>query len=413
MDKRRVVITGIGTVNPVGNDVDTSWNGLITGQSGIGPITQFDPSDFDSKIAGEIKDLDLNLWLSRKDQRRMEPFCHFGMSASQMAYQDSGLNRDEENPERVGVIIGSGIGGLQTLEEHMKILEERGPSKFSPFMVPKMLINIISGWVAMEFKAQGPNFCIVTACASATHSIGEGMKSIRTNESDIIIAGGCEAAVSPLGVGGFCSIRALSTRNDDPLHASRPFDAERDGFVIGEGAGVVILEEYEHAKARGAKIYCEVAGFGSTCDAHHITAPDPEATQSSRAMRMALETAGLPMDSVDYINAHGTSTPLNDKSETLAIKLALGEDNARKTAVSSTKSMTGHLLGAAGGIEAVFCAKAIETGVVPPTMNLENPDPLCDLDYVPNEARQVNPKVVLSNSLGFGGHNGTLCFRKV
>lgn len=411
--KRRVVVTGLGIVSPLGCSVDAVWSRLMKGESGIGPITHFDATLFDAKIAGQVKEFDVDAFIPKKEQRRMDPFCHFGVSAAKMAVSDAGLEMDKEDPWRVGVIVSSGIGGLQVVEVQCNNFLQRGPSRFSPFMIPQMITNILSGRIAIEYGMKGPNFCVVSACASATHSIGESLRIIQSGDADIMLSGGAEAPICVLSVGGFCAMRALSTRNDDPTRASRPFDKDRDGFVCAEGAGVLVLEEMEHARARGAKIYCELAGYGRTCDAYHITAPDEGAEAAAKGISLALADAGLNADQVEYINAHGTSTPLNDKGETLAIKKALGETAARKAMVGSTKSMTGHLLGAAGAVEAIFCSMALKKGQIPATINLENPDPACDLDYVPNTAREVPIKTVLSNSLGFGGHNGTIAFKAV
>jgi len=413
MSRRKVVITGMGAVTPIGNTLADFWEGLKSGRSGGGPITQIENLEgFTSKIAAEVKNFDIEPFLSKKEARKMDPFTRFGLAASIMAVQDAGLEVEKENLERIGVIVSTGIGGLQILEDQHTVYAERGPSRFSPFMIPVMITNIVAGHIAIRYGFKGPNFCVTSACASGTHSIGEALRMIQHGEADVMLAGGTEAAITALGVGGFCALRALTTRNDDPARASRPFDANRDGFLIGEGAGVIVIESEEHAKARGARIYCELAGYGRTCDAHHITAPSPDATEAARGMRLAFEDAGLKAEDIDYINAHGTSTELNDKGETLAIKKALGEEQARRVAVSSTKSMTGHLLGAAGGIEAIACAMAIYEGIVPPTINYETPDPDCDLDYVPNTARKMDVRAALSNSLGFGGHNATLCFKK-
>ena len=343
----------------------------------------------------------------------MDPFCHYGIAAAKMAVSDAGLEMGKEDPWRVGVMVSSGIGGLQVVEVQCNNFLQRGPSRFSPFMIPQMITNILSGRIAIEHGMKGPNFCVVSACASATHSIGESLRIIQSGDADVMLTGGAEAPVCVLSVGGFCAMRALSTRNDDPTRASRPFDRDRDGFVCAEGAGVLVLEEMEHARARGAKIYCELAGYGRTCDAYHITAPDEGAEAAAKGISLAVADAGMNPDQVEYINAHGTSTPLNDKGETLAIKKALGETAARKTMVGSTKSMTGHLLGAAGAVEAIFCSMALKKGQIPATINLENPDPACDLDYVPNTAREVPIKTALSNSLGFGGHNATVAFKAV
>ena len=413
MSRRKVVITGMGAVTPIGNNLAEFWEGLKAGKSGAGPVTKIENIDaFSTTIAAEVKDLDIEQFISKKEARKMNFFTQYGLAASIMAVQDSGLDLDQEDREKIGVIVSSGIGGLQIMEASQDTYRERGPSRLSPFVIPVMITNIVAGHIAIKYGLNGPNFCVTSACASGTHSIGEALRIIQHGEADVMLAGGTEASVTPLGLGGFCALRALTSRNDDPAHASRPFDAERDGFLMGEGAGVIVIESEEHAKARGAHIYCELAGYGRTCDGHHITAPDPEAAQAARAMRLAFEDAGLSAEEIDYINAHGTSTSLNDKGETEAIKKALGKEQAYKVAVSSTKGMTGHLLGAAGGIEAIVCAMAIQEGIIPPTINYENPDPNCDLDYVPNEARKTEVRAALSNSLGFGGHNATLCFKK-
>ena len=413
MSRRKVVITGLGTVTPVGNNLSDFWENIKAGKSGAGPVTKIENIEtFSTTIAAEVKDLDIEQFISKKEARKMNPFTQYGLAAAIMAVEDSGLQLDQEDREKIGVIVSSGIGGLQIMESSQDTYRERGPGRLSPFVIPVMITNIVAGHIAIKYGLKGPNFCVTSACASGTHSIGEALRIIQHGEADVMVAGGTEASVTPLGLGGFCALRALTSRNDDPAHASRPFDAERDGFLMGEGAGVIVIESEEHAKARGARIYCELAGYGRTCDGHHITAPDPEATQAARAMRLAFEGAGLNADEIDYINAHGTSTPLNDKGETEAIKKALGKELAYKVAVSSTKSMTGHLLGAAGGVEAIVCAKAIQEGIIPPTINYENPDPNCDLDYVPNTARETDVRAALSNSLGFGGHNATLCFKK-
>ena len=413
MARRRVVVTGMGAVSPLGCELGTIWDRLISGQSGIRRITRFDAKDYASQIAGELVDFNIDSFISKKEQRRMDPFCHYGISAAKLAMTDSGLNLEQEPKDRIGAIVSTGIGGLQVLQDQMKVLLTRGPSRFSPFMIPQMIVNILSGYVAIEYGITGPNFGIVSACATATHSLGESMRIIQHGDADIMLAGGSEAPICELSVGGFCAMRALSTRNDDPTKASRPFDKNRDGFVMGEGAGVLVLEELEHAKKRGARIYCELAGYGRTCDAYHITAPDAEGKGATRGMVLAYEDAGLRADQIDYINAHGTSTELNDKGETKAIKQALGLENAKKVLISSTKSMTGHLLGAAGAMESIVCALVIKNGVVPPTINYETPDPDCDLNYVPNTAREAKVKACLNNSLGFGGHNATLCFTAV
>jgi 3-oxoacyl-[acyl-carrier-protein] synthase II len=413
MNRRKVVITGLGAVTPIGNTVEEFWEGLKTGRSGGGTITKIENVEaFTSTIAAEVKDLDIEQFISKKEARKMDPFTRYGLAASIMAAQDSGLDFDSEDLERIGCIVSTGIGGLQIMESSQDTYRERGASRLSPFIIPTMITNIIAGHVAIKYGLKGPNFCVTSACASGTHSIGEALRIIQHGEADVMLAGGTEGAITPLGLGGFCALRALTTRNDDPAHASRPFDAGRDGFLMGEGAGVIVIESEEHARARGAKIYCELAGYGRTCDGHHITAPDPDATQAARGMRLAFEDAGLTAADIDYINAHGTSTSLNDKGETKAIKIALGEEQAYKVAVSSTKSMTGHLLGAAGGVESIACALAIRDSIIPPTINYETPDPDCDLDYVPNTARKADIRAALSNSLGFGGHNATLCFKK-
>ncbi len=412
-DRRRVVVTGLGVVSPLGCAVETVWNRMVQGQSGVRPIQSFDASAFDSRIAGEVVEFNVDDFVPKKEQRRMDPFCKYGIASAKLAVADSGLDFSKEDPWRTGVLVGSGIGGLQILFQQSKVFMERGPSRFSPFMIPQMITNILSGLIAIEYGLRGPNFAVISACATATHSMGEALRIIREGDADIVLAGGAEAPIMELGVGGFCAMRALSTRNDDPTHASRPFDKDRDGFVIGEGAGTVVLEEYEHAVKRGARIYCELAGYGRTCDAFHMTAPDEQGAGAAKAMSLAVADARLAPEQIDYINAHGTSTELNDKCETRAIKNALGEAQARKVMISSTKSMTGHLLGAAGAIESLACAMAIHKGVVPPTINYTTPDPDCDLDYVPNTAREAKVRACLNNSLGFGGHNATLCFTAV
>ncbi len=412
-DTRRAVVTGLGVVSPVGSTVDSFWKAILAGESGIGPITRFDASLFDTKIAGEVKDLNLDAFISKKEQRHMDPFCHFGVAAAAMAFADSGLDMAKEDPRRAGVVASSGVGGLQVMQTQMDVLRQRGPQRFSPFMIPQMITNILPGIISINHGFKGPNYAVVTACASGTHCLGSALELIRSGAADVMLAGGAEGAVCELGVGGFNAMRALSTRNDDPKGASRPFDRDRDGFVMGEGGGMLVVEEYEHAKARGARIYCELAGFGCTGDAYHITAPDETAEGPARGMQLAIQDAGLGVADIDYINAHGTSTQLNDAGETKAIKLALGEPDARRVAISSTKSMTGHLLGAAGGVESVVCVLAIRDGVLPPTINYATPDPACDLDYVPNAARPAKIRACLNNSLGFGGHNATLCFTAV
>lgn len=410
---RRAVITGLGVISPLGCELDAFWRRLKAGESGIGPIKAFDVAQYDSRIAGEVKEFNIDAFIEKKEQRRMDRFSHYAVAASDLAFRDSGLDLKVEDPDRIGCIVSSGIGGLQTLEAQHAVITEKGPSRCSPFMIPQMIINMAAGLIAIRHCLRGPNMAIVTACASAAHSIGEAMHLIRRDEVDIAIAGGTEATICPLGVGGFAAMKALSTRNDAPTRASRPFDRDRDGFVIAEGSGLVVIEELEHARKRGARIYCEVAGFGMSCDAYHMTAPTEDGAGAARAMRAALRDGGLNPADIDYINAHGTSTPLNDKIETKAIKASLGMEHAKRVMISSTKSMTGHLLGAAAGIETVACALAIHNSVVPPTINHENPDPECDLDYVPNTAREAKVRACLNNSLGFGGHNGCLALRAV
>jgi 3-oxoacyl-[acyl-carrier-protein] synthase II len=403
----------MGVVSPIGSTLSKFWESLQNGRCGINRIEGFDPTDFSAQIAGEVKDFDTNAFIDRKEQRRMDRFCHFAIGAAKMAMDEAGFDRDVEDSNRMGAIVGSGIGGLGTLEtQHSKLLS-KGPGRCSPFMIPQMISNMASGHVAIQHTLKGPNFGVVSACATAAHSMGSALHIIERGEADVMLAGGAEAAVTPLGIGGFAAMKALSTRNDDPQTSSRPFDKERDGFVMGEGAAVLVMEEYEHAKARGATIYCEVAGVGQTCDGFHMTAPVESGEGATRAMLMALNAGGLNPEDVDYINAHGTSTPLNDKIETRAIKGALGEDLARKVMISSTKSMTGHLLGAAAGVEAIACAMAIRYGVVPPTINQLCSDPECDLDYVANTAREAKVKVALNNSLGFGGHNACVCMKAI
>ncbi len=413
MSGRRVAVTGLGVVSPLGSALDRVWDRLVRGESGVRTIESFDTQDYASRIAGQVVEFNVDEFIPKKEQRRMDPFCHYGVAAAKLAVKDSGIDFAAADTRRAGVLVGSGIGGLQVLQEQSRVLLTRGPSRFSPFMIPQMITNILSGVVAIEYGLKGPNFCVVSACATATHSIGEALRMIQHNEADVMLAGGAEAPICELGVGGFCAMRALSTRNDAPAKASRPFDRDRDGFVIGEGAAVLVLEEMEAARRRGARIYCELAGYGRTCDAFHITAPDELGMGAAEGMRLAIADAGLTPADIDYINAHGTSTELNDKCETRAIKAALGESDARRAWISSTKSMTGHLLGAAGGFESVVCALALHRGVVPPTINYETPDPECDLDYVPNTAREKRIRACLNNSLGFGGHNATLCFTAV
>ena len=405
--RRRVVVTGLGALAPNGSDLKSFWDGLINGRSGIGFISRFDATDHRAKIAGEVKDFDLSLALDSKEVRTNDPFTHYGVYAATQAVADSGLIVDERNAERVGVIWGSGIGGIATHEQQHSVLMEKGPKRISPFLVPMMIIDMAAGMISMKLGAKGPNFATVSACASASHAIGEAARKIQYGDADVMITGGSEAAVTATSVGGFASSRALSMRNDEPTRASRPFDKDRDGFVMGEGAGAIVLEELGAAQARGATIYGEFLGLGFTADAYHQTAMAPEAEGGTRAIGLALADAGLDRESIDYINAHGTSTPMGDSQETAAIKNSFG-DHARSLAVSSTKSMTGHLLGAAGAIETIACLMAIKEGVVPPTINYETPDPECDLDYVPNEAREMEVHYALNNSFGFGGHNASL-----
>ena len=412
MEKRRVVITGLGMVSPLGSDLTVFWQRLISGTSGIRRITKFDASAMATQIAGEVVEFEIDKFIPKKEQRRMDPFCHYAVAAAKMAVDDSGIQFANEDLFRAGCMVGSGVGGLITMEDQHSVLLNRGPDRSSPFMIPMMIVNMASGLVAIEHGLKGTNFCVVSACASGTHSIGEAARQIQYGDADIMLAGGTEAVVCPLGIAGFSAMRAMSTRNDDPTHASRPFDKDRDGFVMGEGAGIVVLEEYEHAKKRGAKIYAEVGGYGATCDANHITAPSPGGEGGARAMVKAMNEAGLTPDQVDYINAHGTSTPVGDKSETDAVKVAFGE-SSKKVMVSSTKSVTGHLLGAAGGLETIICALALQKGVVPPTMNYTTPDPELDLDYVPNQAREFKIRACLNNSLGFGGHNASLLLKRI
>jgi len=408
--KRRVVITGLGIISPVGTGVSQAWQSIISGKSGIGRITHFDPAPFACQIAGEVKDFDVTQYLPPKDARRMDRFIHFGLVAGMEAFKDSGIEVTDQNAERIGVNIGSGIGGLPMIEDTHNDYLGGGPRKISPFFIPGSIINMISGNLSIMFGLKGPNLAMVSACTTGTHCIGESARVIEYGDADVMVCGGSEATVSPLAIGGFSSAKALSTRNDDPATASRPWDKDRDGFIMGEGAGVLVLEEYEHAKARGARIYAELSGYGMSGDAYHMTAPSTDGPK--RSMLNALRNAGLNPDQVSYINAHGTSTPLGDKNETEAIKLALG-NHAKKTVISSTKSMTGHLLGGAGGIESLFCALAIHHQIAPPTINILEQDPECDLDYCANTARNMKIDVAVNNNFGFGGTNGTLVFRKV
>ena len=412
MSRRRVVITGLGIVSPVGSTIAEAWAGILAGQSGITRVTRFDASRLSSQIAGEVKGFDLSLYLERKEARHMDTFIHYGMAAGIQAFRDCGIEVTPGNAERIGVNVGSGMGGLPMIEQTHKEVLASGPRKISPFFIPSTIINMISGNLSIKYGMKGPNLAMVTACTTATHCIGESARLIEYGDCDVMVAGGAEAVVTELAMGGFAQARALSHRNDDPATASRPWDRDRDGFVLGEGAGVMVLEEYEHAKARGARIYAELVGYGMSGDAFHMTAPREDGEGAARCMNNALRNAQLNADQVDYINAHGTSTPLGDIAETTAVKRSLGA-HAKKVALSSTKSMTGHLLGAAGGVEAVFSALAIHHQVAPPTTNIFNQDPQCDLDYVPNTARQMKIEVALSNSFGFGGTNGTLVFRRV
>ena len=410
MSKRRVVVTGLGLLTPVGNNVEESWANIVAGKSGIALITAFDASQFSTRISGSVKNFDATEYLAPRDLKKMDIFIHFGIAAGIQAMEDAGLEVTDANAERIGVAIGSGIGGLPTIEKNRDAYVNGGPRKISPFFVPSSIINMVSGNLSIMKGLKGPNISIVSACTTGAHNIGDAARMISYGDADIMIAGGAEMATSALGIGGFAAARALSTRNDDPEAASRPWDRDRDGFVLGDGAGVVVLEEYELAKARGARIYCELAGYGMSGDAYHMTSPSEGGEGAARCMLNALRDAELNPDEVDYINAHGTSTPAGDIAETRAVKTALG-DHAYKTMVSSTKSMTGHLLGAAGGIEAIFAILALRDQVVPPTINLDNPDPECDLDYVPNTAREARLSVSMSNSFGFGGTNGTLVFK--
>ena len=401
----------MGVVTPLGCDVETFWKSLLAGQSGIGPITRFDTTNFDTKIGGEARDFKPELFMPAKETRRTDRFTQFAVVAAKKAVADSNINLAGENINRVGVLVGSGIGGMETIEDQARVLIEKGPKRVSPFMIPMLIINMASGYISMLLGVKGPNFSVVTACATATHALGEAARIIEHGDADVMIAGGSEAAITRLGYAGFCSMRAMSTRNHEPLRASRPFDKGRDGFVMGEGAGVCVLESLEHAQARGARIYCEIAGYGITGDAYHMSAPAPEGEGAARAMTAALHDAKLNPEQIDYVNAHGTSTPIGDKCETAALKKVFG-DHARKLAISSTKSMTGHLLGAAGSVETTICALAIRDQIVPPTVNYEEPDPECDLDYVPNTPREMKVDICLNNSLGFGGHNAAIIVKK-
>ncbi|MEW8073164.1 MAG: beta-ketoacyl-ACP synthase II [Candidatus Thiodiazotropha sp.] len=412
MTARRVVVTGLGMVAPVGLDIPTSWENIQAGKSGIQPITHFDVGSFSTQFGGPIYGFEITDYIAKKEAKKMDKFIHYGIAAGIQAIKDAGLEVTEENAERIGVLIGSGIGGITGIENSYQAYLDGGPRKISPFFVPSSIINMVSGNLSIMYGLKGPNYSIVSACSSGAHSIAEAAMMIRHGRTDVMIAGGAEMATSPVGLGGFAAARALSRRNDDPQGASRPWDKDRDGFVLSDGAGVVVLEEYEQAKARGAKIYAELAGIGMNSDAYHMTAPSVDGSGAAKCMELALQDGGINVDEVDYINAHGTSTPAGDVAETMAVKRAFG-DHAHKLCVSSTKSMTGHMLGAAGGAEAVYTILALYNQVVPPTINLENQDPECDLDYVPNSAREMNLDVVISNSFGFGGTNGTLAFRRV
>jgi 3-oxoacyl-[acyl-carrier-protein] synthase II len=409
----RIVVTGLGVLTSIGSDVNSFWDSLVAGRSGIGPVTRFDSTDIASKVASEVLDFDPATEMDPKDVRRNDRYVHLALGAARRAMADAGLSKEDLEPERTGVLVGSGIGGLETVESQLGVLFEKGPRRVSPFMIPSLIANIAGGVIAIEFGAQGPNFAVVSACASGSHAIGEALRMMRSGLADVMLAGGSEACVTRIGFAGFCSMKAMSTRyNDDPTRASRPFDAGRDGFVMGEGAGVLVLETLEHAKARGATIHAELAGYAATCDAYHITSPDLEAKALTRCMQLSLDDARQVPEDIAYVNAHGTSTPYNDRSETLALKNVFGAHAKNGLAISSTKSMTGHLLGAAGAIEAAAVCKAIENNIAPPTINYEEPDPECDLDYVPNKAREISIDVAMSNNSGFGGHNASLIFRE-
>ena len=409
---RRVVVTGLGAVTPLGNDVPTFWNNIVAGQCGIDRITRFDTTGYDCQIAAEVKNFDPTpAFPTPKELRRTDRFVHFAVHAGWQALKDSGLDLDACDRDRVGAFIGSGIGGLETTGEQHQVLLARGPGRVSPFMIPMLILNMGTGMFSIYYRLRGPSVATCSACATATHALGEAWRTIKMGDADVLFAGGAEATIVPLGISGFCAMKALSTRNDDPKHSSRPFDVERDGFVMGEGAGVLVLEELEHARRRGARIYAEIVGYGNTADAHHLTAPAPGGEGAARCMKMALRSAGLNPQDISYINAHGTSTPQGDVCETEAVKAVFGE-HARGVAVSSTKGATGHMLGAAGAVEMALCCKALETGIAPPTINYEKPDPACDLDYVPNTAREMKIEAVLNNSFGFGGHNATIAARR-
>jgi 3-oxoacyl-[acyl-carrier-protein] synthase II len=410
--ERRVVVTGLGIASPLGTSMDALWANLVAGKCGIGPITLFDATDFDTRMAAEVKNFNpADAFPSPKEARRSDRFAQLGIFAAHQALLDSGLDLNKANRDEIGVFIGSGIGGLNTTEEQHRVLLQKGPGRLSPFMIPMLILNMSSGLFSMYYKLRGPNVATCSACATANHAIGEAWRTLKMGDAQVMFAGGTEATVTRLGIGGFCAMKAMSTRNDEPQRASRPFDVDRDGFVMGEGAGIVVLEDFEHAKARGARIYCEMLGYGNTADANHMTAPAPQGEGAARCMRMALRNAGLNPTDIDYINAHGTSTPQGDVAETQAIKTVFG-DHARKLAVSSTKGATGHMLGAAGAVEMAICCKAIEQQIAPPTINLDKPDPECDLDYVPHAARSMRISAIVNNSFGFGGHNASIIARK-
>jgi 3-oxoacyl-[acyl-carrier-protein] synthase II len=413
MSRRRVVVTGLGLVSPVGIGVEPSWQSLVAGRSGIGPITLFDASTYPTRIAGEVKGFEPGDFMDKKEARRNDRFIQFALAAAEMAMKDSGLDLSREDPEQIGCIVGAGMGGLGTIEENRTLLTERGLKRISPFFIPSLIINLAPGQISIRYGLKGPNFSTVSACATANHSIGDALLYIERGLADVMVAGGCEATITPLGVGGFCAARAMSERNDEPEKASRPFDKGRDGFVAGEGSGILILEEYEHARKRGARIYAELAGYGASADAYHITSPAPEGEGGQRAMKAALKFAGVSGDEVGYVNTHGTSTPQGDVAECQAINKVFGEHARKGLVVSSTKSMTGHLLGAAGGLEAVITVLALQRGVVPPTINVDDQDPECQLDVVPNVARQLKLRAAISNSFGFGGTNSVLLFKAV
>ena len=407
----RVVVTGMGAVTPIANNADDFWDSLIKGKSGITRITKFDPQNYTSQIAGEVKDFDPSNIIDPKELRRMDGFVQYALVSTEEAVKDSNLDLSKEDLNRIGCVLGSGIGGLGVIEKQHEVLLNKGPRRVSPFLIPMLIVNMAPAQIAITYSIKGPNYSVVTACGSSNHAIGSAFRTIQRGEADVMVTGGTESSITPLGVAGFCALKALSTRNDDPEAASRPFDNERDGFIIAEGAGIIILESLEHAKERGADIFCEIIGYGASCDAYHMTAPEPQGEGAARAMENALSDAKMNPEDLDYINAHGTSTKLNDKMETIAIK-SVFKGYAKKLAVSSTKSMTGHMLGAAGGVEFIACVKAIKEGIIPPTTNYQHPDPDCDLDYVPNEARKKEIETALSNGLGFGGHNATLIVKK-